>query len=1168
MKVVEQLSADQDTKVQQTRTASQVCFFCDANDGSVLLSLVLLIAAAFFILSAPRAYAQQIYGTLTGNIQDSSGAAVSSAKVTVSEVDKGIRFSAPVSSSGLYTKGQLIPGRYTVAIEAPGFTKVVSTLLTVGADGVTRFNATLSPGSAEQTVQVTDKAPLLQTDSADVATDLTAHQVVTLPDYQRNFLALEFLTPGVINSFGSTPSAENPEGSFRAQVNGQIQGTTNYELDGTDNDDAWLGTAIINPNPDSVAEAKFSTENFNAENGFIAGGMFAITTKSGTNQLHGSLFDYLINNSPGFRTVASNPFTQPDGAPPLKSNQFGGSLGGKIIPNKLFFFGDLQVQRRSEGDTLLTTVPTQQVRDTCLTGTGFCDLSQYISNGQNQIYDPATGDPASGRGRTPFAGNLIRASRISPQAQNILKYFPAPNTEVGGVPYRNNYIASGNQSFDSEQFDTREDYYPNERSNFFGRYTFVNYSLSVPGAFGVLAGGPGLDSSGYSGNSSIRNQSLSLGYNRTFSPTFLNELRFGWYRYNVHEVPGGYGTQPATQAGIPGLNLDTTYTSGFPAFNITGDGGAQLGYSLTVNRCNCPLTERETEFQILDNVTRQIGNHTLKFGADLRRNSNLRAPSDNHRSGELTFAPGYTGLGNANGSAVGGLGLATFLLGQTTSFARYVSQVNDATAFLDRAEFYAQDTWQATPKLTLNYGLRWELIFPEATAAGKGGLLNLNTGNVVVFGIGGNSSRGFQKMVYTHLAPRIGLSYRLTPTTVLRSGYGWAYDIGWAGTIFNDANIQLPVLLAQSNTPANSTQGVFNLANGPATPVFPTIQSNGQFRLPNNISQSTRPVTETLPRVMAYNAAIQQQFTRKVSVTAAYVGNSARHTVNGDNGNFNVNQAAFVPGVSNQNTLKPYYAKYGWTQAINYFCDCAVSQYNSFQGSVNIRNAGGYSATGTYVWEYAYGDAGTTVDAYTMLYDRKLGHGNFASIPHHQIILQQDYQLPFGRSRRFGAHLAPVAQALAGGWELTGVTSFLSGEPFTVGIGTYPTGYAFPSVGINYPDRGSVSPFQGAAHNRTQWFKGGLGTAFLLPAPNTFGNYGFNNLHGPSYIDEDLSTDKHFSLGEHYVATIRASAYNLFNHTNLGLPNTNITDPKAGQITSIASGANMRRLQFAFRVDF
>ena len=1143
--------------------------------GSGICASVLLCLA---MLSGTSAIAQQVYGTIDGTVTDPTGAAVSGGAITITETTKGVVFNSKTNASGFYSQGQLIPGTYTVAIEATGFSKVVSTPLSISVDQVTRFDAALAIGSATQTVQVTSAAPLLETDRVDVATTLTAEQVLTLPEYQRNFVALEFLTPGVLVNPSSTPSSENPQGSFRARVNGLMWGTTGYQLDGTDNQDAWLASVIINPNPDSVAESKFSTENFDAENGYVAGGMFVASTKSGSNNLNGSLFEYLINNSRGFKTVGANPFTQPNGAPPLKNNQFGGSLGGHIIKNKLFYFGDIMIQRRRESDSLLTTVPTAQVQRTCgISSAVACDLSEYLSGGVYQLYDPATGNSSTGLGRTAFTNNQIPLSRLSTQAQKILAYFPLPNVTTASPNYINNYIATASQVFNAQQYNTREDFYLNDKNLLFGRYTFAKFTLSVPGAFGYASGGPGMDSTGYSGISNVQNQSLSLGYTHIFTPQLINELRFGYYRYNVYEVPGGYGTQPATAAGIPGLNQDNTVTSGMPAFYIPAASGATmyLGYSLTANRCNCTLTERESEFQVLDNFTKVVGNHTLKFGTDLRRTANLRVPSDGHRAGELTFAAGYTGQGSANGATTNGLGLATFLLGETTTFSRYVSTVTDATAYLDRAHFYGQDTWHATHKLTLSYGLRWELTFPEATAPGKGGLLDLNTGNVVIDGVGGNSSRNYQQMAWANFAPRLGVAYQLTPKTVVRAGYGWAYSAGWAGSIFNEANITLPVILAQSNTPSNASQGVFGLASGPPAAVFPTA-NGGMMPLPNNISDAARPHHLTLPVVYAYNATIQRQLKSNISVTAAYVGNSLRHGPNDSSGNFNANQAAFVPGVSNLNTLKPYYASYGWTQSITYFCSCGNNQYNSLQASVDIRNLHGYTAQGTYVYERAYGDGIGGNESYTMLYNRALGRGNESNIPNTQVIVVQDYELPYGRGKQFGSRSSSIAEAVLGGWRVNGVTTFLSGEPFTATIGAYPSGYAAQNVGIAYPDRGTASPYAGAAHNRSQWYAGastaalaaGTATTFALPAPNTFGNNGFDNLYGPIYINQDLAAMKSVKVAEKYKFTLRADAFNVFNHANLGLPDGVITDATAGKITSLAAGANMRRLQFALRMDF
>jgi hypothetical protein len=1139
-----------------------------------LLSVCLLTLA-----SVSTASAQQVYGSIVGNVSDPSGAVVPQAAVTIRETTKGVVFTTTTNASGFYAENQLIPGNYVVTVEAPNFKKLVSEPIVVQVDNVSRLNVRLTPGTTTETVVFANNTPLLQTDSADIATTFTSEDILSLPDYDRNVLSLEFLVPGVTLPTGdATAISENPQGSFRARINGRVYGATGYQIDGTDDQDAWLGSAVINPNPDSVAEAKFSIENFDAENGYVAGGLLAFSTKSGSNKLHGSLFEYLINNSPGFKTFGSNPFTtnpaaQYPGAPPLKSNQFGGSLGGPILRDKLFFFGDAQIQRLRNDDNVLTTVPTLKVRNTCFTvnAAGTCDLSDYLAN-NSQVYNPNSGDYQSanptGKNRTPFANNQIPTSLLTQQAINILKYFPAPNVvPANGQIAQNNYIAPQNEVFNAQQYDTREDYYLNQSNSFFGRYSYAMFYLTAPGAFGTLAGGPSAASINYVGTSSIHNQSLSLGYTHTFSPTMVNELHYGYYQYNVHEIPGGYGTNPAAQAGIPGLNLDNTTTSGFPAFYIGGV--SNIGYSNTVNKCNCTLTEIEQENQLVDTLSKVYHNHTFKFGADLRHTSNLRVPSDSHRAGELTAGAGYTALGGSSG----GLGLATFLLGETTTFTRYVSTVTDATAYLDRAHFFAQDSWHLTPKFTVNYGLRYELTLPEATDPGKGGLFDLNTGLVNVFGEGGNSSRGFQQTAYRNFAPRLALAYQLTPKTVVRSGYGWSYDTGDGGVVFNEANISYPVIITQSNTPVNASQGIFNLASGPPTIPAPVLNGAGEVPLPSGVSAVTRPVHQSLSVTYSYNAAIQQEISKTLSVTAAYVGNSGRHVEPDRNNNVDINQSPLIPGQLASITTKPYYIKYGISTSILNFCNCAVAQYNAFQATVDLRNYHGYTARANYLYQRAYGD-GTT--GYTLLYDRAAGYGNENSIYHQQFILTQQYELPFGRGKLIGGKAGTAVNEVIGGWTLSGVTIRYSGVPYTVSIGSFPTGYLGENtVSVSFPDGGTMSPYAGAAHNRTQWYQGCTVAAlqastcggFALPAQGNLGNFGINDLYGPAYIDQDLAIQKKFAqVAEKYNFSIRAEAFNLFNHTNLSTPNTNITSTTAGQITSIVG--NMRRLQFALRMNF
>ena len=1020
-------------------------------------------------------------------------------------------------------------------------------------------------------MSVTAAAPLLQSDKAEVATVFSSHQLENLPSFDRNFQAYELLTPGTQRLGWNHATSEDPQGSIQIQVNGQHFAGTGFQLDGTDNQDPILGIIVINPAMDSITETRITSQNYDAEFGSATAGMVVVSTKSGGNDFHGSAFEYMRNNSPGFQDFARNPFNsaENDQVPPVVWNQFGGSIGGRIIKNKLFFFGDAQLTRRRTGSSVKTSVPTALAR------TG--DLSEYLNAGNNQIYDPLTGDPVTGVGRQPFANNVIPEDRLSQPALNVLKLIPLPNAPGDpGKPYSNNFTATGSEAFDSNQWDTRWDYFATQSTSMFGRYSYAGFNKFAPGAFGLLAGGPSLDNIGFAGTSDVLNQSVAIGMNHTFSPTLITEFRFGYVRYRVNVLPNGLGTSPAADAGILGLNLDDYYTSGLPFFRIRGDsnddnaaGEERFGYSLGVNSCNCPLAEREGQVQFVSNTTKVWGNHSVKFGADIRRATNLRVPSDNHRAGELYFNRGRTGqVAEPGANPTQGYGLATFLLGDVTSFNRYVSTSTDAQERQKRLFWYGQDTWRMTPKLTVNWGVRWDMVFPETVnATGNGGQLDLRTGLINVFGVGEVSDHGIQDMNWLNLAPRLGIAYQLTPTTVIRAGYGWSYSLGTFGTIFgHNVTQNLPVLAIQRVDETNGFSDVFQLSQGPQPPTFVEPDASGRFPLPNGVGGKARPLDVRLPRVEAWNFTVQKQFGSSLSVQAGYVGNVGRHQFNGDGPNFNVNQAAFIPGLSDQNLAKPYYQPYGWTQGIDFYCDCANNKYNSLQVQLVNRFKSGFTLQANYTYQVSKWDSG---DSYTFLYDRPLGWGNRDFLSHHLFTAAENFEVPFGRGRRWGSSLHPIYNAFLGGWNLNGVTTWYSGIPFTPNIGSAPAGAVRPYTGPSgRPDKGSGDPYEGAAHNRDQWFVGGLGGAFLLPPDNQFGRYPINSLYGPRFINQDLSLGKNFMIKEGLTFGVRAEAFNVFNHTNLGQPNNNITDSNAGQITGLPNGAQMRRLQFAARIDF
>jgi len=1167
----------------------------------------LFVACALMFGFGGAANAQQVFGSILGTVTDPTGSAVVNAKVTITDTTKGTSSEVTTNDSGQYTKGQLIPDVYKVTIEAPGFQKVVSNDLTVQVDQATQFNAAMQVGNVEQTVEVTAAAPLLQTDRADVSQTFTAQQIEQLPSIGRNLQSFELLDPGTVKVGWSHAADENPQGSEQIQVNGQPFYATGYYLDGTVNQDPILGIIVINPTFDSVQEVKQSNQDYDAEFDTFSAGLLTYSTKSGTNSFHGDAFDYIFLNTPGFQDFGRNPFTEntPIGghagayAPTTHQNQFGGSLGGRIIKDKLFFFGDVQLTRNNKGGSVLTSVPTAADRTGNLSDwlqaspgyPGCLSTPTPGSPGSNsclyQIYDPNTGNPTTGLGRMPFVNNQIPANRLSPQAQALLNYFPGP-TAAG--PY-NNYTGSGTAVSDGKQYDTRWDYYGNEKNTFFGRYSYAGFSLVAPGAFGLEAGGPDFNNANYAGNSSALNQSVAGGWTHTVNATLINEFRFGFLHYHITDVPNDVSATPATAAGIPGLNTGSTYTGGLPAFYLDNPvGGSQeIGYALGINQCNCPLDENERQYQFVDNISKVRGNHNFKFGADIRYAENLRVPSDNHRSGEVHFNDNITGLGTVDpktglptGSSVDGLGLASFLLGDVSSFARYVSSSTNAQERQKRNFFYGQDEWRPTPKLTITYGVRWEMVFPETVNAPQNGAeYNLNTGLLDVFGYGLNGSHGYQDMNWHNFAPRFGIAWQVTPKTVIRTGYGWSYSLGTFGSTFGHNVTQNPPVLAnqslsQSSTCGNNFCDIFTLASGPPAPPTYSVSAQGTLPCPSGIDCKTRPPIFTMPVVYAYNFTVQHQFTNKMAFTGGYVANSSRHNQGGLGNNINANEQEFIPGQANNPSatfpydglLGPKY-NYGNTTAIDYYCNCANSQYNSFQGTVTIKAAAGFNLQGNYTYQINKGEGYGPDGAYTFLYDYALGYVDDGEYPHQQWVFASNYDIPFGRGRKYGANMNKFVNAIAGGWNISGIFTYYSGRPLYPTLDNYGSTGGQPFTGPNnIPNLGTGSPYP-ANQNRNEWIipDPNLTGPFVAPAPNTFGNYPINTmLFGPHFVNLDASIMKQFSITERFKFTLRMDATNSLNHTNLDNPNTDVTSGSAGQITNIAfNGAqySMRRLQYS-----
>jgi len=1194
--------------------------------------------------ATPKASAQAVYGSVFGTLTDPTGAAVPGAKVTVASATKGTSFETTTNSDGNYSVTHLIPDVYNVNAQNAGFKAFETKNILVSADASARVDGQFQIGEATETVEVSSEAPQLKTDRADVSTTFNEKYVQDIPILNRNFTNLQLLAPGSQKLPWGHAATENPQGSLQIFTQGQHFSGTAFELDGTDNQDPILGIIVVNPNLDAVTEAKVALQNFDAEFGKAVASVVTAQTKSGSNDLHGSGFWFRRSDA----QQARDPFTQAKRdlltnrfIPSSRWQQFGGTVGGPIIKDKLFFFGDYQGTRQSNGVSGRFSLPTSLVHTTCdpaTNTTGFCDLSEYLTaaagvTGGGQVYDPDTGTPQVGNGgtRTAFANNLIPIGRISPAAGKILALLPTPSTND---PV-NNFVGSGTGPFTQNSFDTRIDYVQSVNLNFFGRFSLDYFKLSGKGLLGAMQG-PGNGLLGLAGSSITHNYSLATGFTKTFGPSLLTDFRFGYFKYNPQTQKPDGGT-PMTNLGIPGANTADPTTAGLGGFflgpdPIVGFGGAptnsgegqaisSFGDGLGPQRCNCPLTESEQQFQFVNNWTKMRGNHQIKVGADIRYAMNMRIPSDNNRTGEYNFSGLTT---SSNGS--GGLDLATFLLGDVTSFARYVTNPNLPSA-LTAAErqkrwfFYGQDTWRATSKLTINYGLRWEIYFPESVnAKGNGGFANIvdggGTGGIRVAGFGRYGLSGNVDNKLTAFAPRLGIAYQLTPKTVVRIGYGRSYDIGVFGSNFGHTVTQnLPVLLKQNYDASSFTttgasanyNPLFSLDAGPTGPnidpatAFPTVPSNGFIPLTAQLSGThIRPTKQVLPTVDAWNATVQRQLTNTISAEVAYVGSVGSHGFAGDGPNYDVNpvgalslanQINPITGVTyTQNERRPLCgpeittpgptlgdcSRIGFDLG-NYYGNNAGSTYNAFEVKVEKRFSQGFQLLSHYTFSHAY-----NYDSNYFGVDPKIARGFVDFNRNHVFVLNAVYELPFGKGKTFLGHSSRALDYLVGGWQLSDTSNWSSGLPWTPSFNECGPEQ---DVGVCRPNKGTgkfhtglgkfdpltqtvpyFSPLPNIATNPG---------AFTDPGVGKIGNIGRNTFHGPAGFYSDMSAVKKFRISERFSAQFRADAFNVFNHPVYAFSQNNgattcidCQGGTNGKITGLEGGTTMRELQFAIRLDF
>ena len=1168
-------------------------------------------------LASSFANAQAVYGSIFGTVIDKSGAAIPNASITVTDITKGTSTTATANASGLYRVEHLIPDTYKVEAAATGFSTAVVPDVIVHADTAPEVDLQLAVGEVTNTVTVSAGAPLLETDRADVSMILNQRAVESLPNLNRNFTEFELLTPGTTYIGWGVGQATNPQQSEQIEVNGQLPFATGYELDGTDNQDPVIGVEVINPNLDAVSEMKVTSQNYDAEFGKAVAGLVTAQTKSGSNSFHGSAFEYRRSDA----QQARDPFTQyaPNKLtgrfiPPFLFNQVGGAVGGPIRKDKVFFFGDYQGLREKTGTTVVTTVPTQLAHQSCTSG-GNCNLSDYLNPALQggsiyQVYDPES-NPNGISGRTAFANNVIPSGRLSAPAVNLIKLMPMPNN---GSNIINNYLASGSGIFNTDQFDVRGDGQLNENFHIFGRYTRFNSSLSGAAFFGA-AGGQGFGAGNFAGTDSALDQSVAAGGDYALSSAWLTDFRFGWFRLHINEQGPGYNQALGTQLGIPGVNQgDLSLNGGLPQFNINipnngSNGGANLEFGTSANQ----FLQTENQIQFVNNWTRYLGNHSVKFGADIRYAKNALIGLNNNqvRSGNFGFQSSVTeGLNSS------GLGFATFLLGDVSSFNRTETANTNAQERQKRFFFYGQDQWHLARAITVDYGLRWELYYPESvTGQGQGGLLDLNTGNIRIAGYGPWGDNLNVAMDYAHLAPRVGVTWQPHTKTVVRAGYGRVYGMGWSGDIFGEVlTFSYPTQVNQNlNAPA-AFYYAFPLSNGPPAYTFAAIPSSGNYPLPNSISVPTRPLTIRIPTLDSWNLMIQEQLTPTSSVQIGYIGSHGIHNMFDSSNQASPNQPTIAgfncsnapvgctvpidPATGLPYTLnerRPYYDgtaqqylklgyghAFGWTQDLRYNANQATTSYEALQVVFEKRYSQGFQLISHYTWSHARAHES---DYY--FNDPRADYGNSYYNRRQVFVADGNWDLPFGKGRLVGTKVPGWANQVIGGFALNGTLTWEGGLPFTPsyslcaqdqdidgqGGSLCRPSWSGASFGLH---AGSFDPI---AHHVTYFTPvptlasaGQQQGAYVRPFPGHFGTIQRDALWGPGLITSDMAVAKRFFLPEGVNFQLMVQAFNVYNHPSLGQPSGCVDcGASSGLINDIVAsqeGSTMRRLQFSARFTF
>ncbi|MPZ17418.1 MAG: hypothetical protein GEV06_05855 [Luteitalea sp.] len=1074
---------------------------------------------------SPPVNAQVLYGGLVGTVRDSSGAAVPGASVTAVNTNTGLVLETVSNETGTYSITNVQPGPYDVKVVLQGFKEFVRTGVPVTVNTISRVDLTLDVGGLAETVTVASEATLLQTDKADVHTELKSAEITSLPLNQfRNYQALVNLVPGATPAMFQNAETDSPARSLTTNVNGQNRNNNANRTDGATNLNIWLPHHdMYVPPAETIDTVNISTNNFDAEQGMAGGAALTVITKSGTNELRGSAFEFFnseaLNARPYFFGTAD---AKPEKLP-IDQNVFGGTVGGPIKRNALFFFGSFEGYRRSQNLFNFFTVPDAALRNGDFRNARNTDGSRQI------IYDPMTGNP-DGTGRQPFPNNVIPSDRIHPIARQLLDLYPEPNTTgFGAGGFTDNYQRQEKRTTDRYNYDAKINWNRTSAHQIWGKFSYMDAVVDDRTYFL----GPDPNAQGDGGDTKV--YQFTAGQTWTLSPTVVVDSTFGFARQDQSVLgpdlqAGNFGLDVL---GIPGTNdqgLGDSRYAGYPRFDT--------GFSLLGNYEGwMPIFRDERTYSVSTNLTKVAGRHEIRAGylVNFLYLDHWQPEIDNPR-GRFQIATNAAAL-NADGAQTGNFynRYAATLLGLVGTASKSV-QNELMTGREWQHGVFVRDRWAVNNKLTLDLGVRWE-YYPIMHRADRGlERVDLETLDVLLGGLGGNPEDVGLDASANHFAPRVGIVYRLNDDTVVRTGYGVTYNpMPWSRPLrgFYPLTIAASFFQDEPFGFASTLDEGIPLIEGPDL-------SSGRVPLPAEAAMRTpEPGNVDRGMIQSWNLSFERRLPGDLSVDLAYVGTK------GDGGyaDLDINSPQEV-GTGNQG--RPF-ASMGRTNDLNLWGGRLKTRYHALQVALNRPFTGGLMLKGAYTWSKAMnmadddGWVGLTWDMPSQL------HRNYALAGYdrtHNFQLGFLYQLPW---RNDGGY-SSIAKALVSDWQINGVFAAFTGTPFTV---------TASGAVLDTPSNTQTADQVSDAQNVGEI--GASGTyydtsAWAQPEGVRFGNSGRNSVRGPGGVNLDLSLFRAFPMGGTRRLEFRVEASNVSNTPKFNNPSNNVTSGTFMQVTSLLGG--------------